>query len=285
MWTGATSLPESIGMLKHLQRIHLSHTPLVHIPDSIAKLTALQYMLATHKAVLIMPMTIGCLRSLRVLDLGHTGITAMPRTISALTKLTQLIISSTKLATIPNAVASLTRLCDLRAADMGLTSFPSIIETLGTIKHYNDRGMQLDLSNNQIKDIPNWISSLGVLRGLSLKHNLIENLTMFPKRGLPLLNSLDISFNQLESLPNVFTQFVKNSPGLQAALKLSSSHHHKSPLRLSHNYLNGQIVKWLAQAELFPQVCRPGFIRDGQAFLTPRIGGSFGRCVMSCNSK
>ena len=260
LWTGVTSLPESIGILRHLHTVDVSYTPIAHIPDSIGKLAALQLLDAEHADIASVPATIGRLKSLCTLDLSHTGITALPKTISAVTKLTKLTISSTKIAVIPDAVSSLSGLESLEAADTGLTRFPGAIQALGKL-------MRMTLSNNQIKDIPSGIFSLRRLRTLDLSHNLIENLTAFPERGHCSLNNLDISFNELESLPDNALQFFKNS---QIYI-----------LTLSHNYLTGPVPNVLASPHfrLFPQLCRPGYFRKGMS------ANDFGRCARTCEAK
>ena len=105
---------------------------------------------------------------------------------------------------------------------------------------------------------------------------------------------MDISNNQLTRLPTFFNDFVKNSffhhrtknarLGLGEIRTISPC-----TIRLSQNFITGAMCQgsWTnvdcpivdSHYFLFPQLCRAGYIRFGEAYDNAGVGGTFGECV------
>ena len=105
---------------------------------------------------------------------------------------------------------------------------------------------------------------------------------------------MDISNNQLTRLPIFFNDFVKNSfvhyrtkitRGAQGDIRSINP----CTIKLSQNFITGTMCQgiWtdvncpIADSHyfLFPQLCRAGYIRFGEAYVNAGSGGTFGECV------
>ena len=91
------SLPESIGELTTLTRLHLSENELATLPASIGKLKELQILDLLKNKITTLPESFGQLTALTKLDLGENKLTSVPECIFKLSLLTDLNLSTNDL--------------------------------------------------------------------------------------------------------------------------------------------------------------------------------------------
>ncbi|KAK9084081.1 hypothetical protein Scep_030552 [Stephania cephalantha] len=130
-----STLPPSIGELKHLRYLNLSSCGLESLPESICKLRNLQMLNLANNNLLALPHLIGDLENLRYLKLSHNKeITSLPETIRALT--------------------------NLQTLKAGIEAFLDSISSLHSLKHSDTRNCSC------LKRMPNGIGSITALQTL-----------------------------------------------------------------------------------------------------------------------
>jgi Leucine-rich repeat (LRR) protein len=187
-------LPSWIGRLKNLRKLIVTDAGLNSLPAELGQLTQLEQLnLVGNGKLTSIPAEIGQLRSLQELNLGGCRITALPSAIGRLSQLRSLNVSSTSLRQLPPELAQLS---GLRTLD--LSSAPAL-----------DFGRSLPL-----------VFRLSGLQNLNLSgSDLAQPELLAGLPNLPNLMSLDLSFNNLKSLPpdlaqlkNLKTLSLKENP-------------------------------------------------------------------------
>jgi hypothetical protein len=166
---GLKEFPKQIIKMKLLYELHLSHNQLKAIPASIKKL-----------------------ENLKDIDFSKNELKALPRTMEQLKGLENVNLSHNHLENLSNFFPSMYYVKYLNASHNQLTQISQINE-LKTAKI-------IDLSDNQIEEIPIEIHQLKSLKMLDLSNNQLKAL---PKTltGLNKLEELNLENNQLGSLP------------------------------------------------------------------------------------
>ena len=102
-----TTLPESIGNLKSLQKLDLDWNELTTLPESIWNLKSLEILILSKNKLRTLPELIGNLSSLEKLNLEDNQLTTLPESIGNLTSLQILDLRSNKLTTLPESIGDL----------------------------------------------------------------------------------------------------------------------------------------------------------------------------------
>jgi leucine-rich repeat protein SHOC2 len=228
-------LPESIGNLYGLTKLFLNQNQLISLPDNICTLTNLTTLVLSYNQLTSLPEDIGNLFRLKSLYLTQNQLASLPDSIKFLSNLTELYLSNnpwvdlSNLQSIPNLKrvywdgANLSRgywthqskwkfesLLDKENAGNihtliehtkyeKLTLF-SAERLQKKIVTYNSK-FKLDLSNNQLTDLPESINSnLGYLTELILSNNQLTDL-LKSISNLSNLTLLNLDNNKLTSLP------------------------------------------------------------------------------------
>ena len=213
---GDLAIPESIGKLRNLRSLHLSHVTFLpeelanlgsleeltlnryevtFLPSSIGKISNLKKLkIQIAPRLRTLPKTIGHLKNLKELQLDHLpDFRSLPDSIGDLTSLEKLAIRGTSMQSFPSSIASLSKLEVLDIFDNEkLTTVPDWLGTMTSLKilnvHYNRatsipqnlfnlRNLEhLDLSGNSFKTLPDDICNLTKLKFLGLSHTCIEKL-------------------------------------------------------------------------------------------------------------
>ncbi|KAH0747257.1 hypothetical protein KY285_008914 [Solanum tuberosum] len=213
-------LPEDIGSLSSLEKLHLSGNNFEHLPQSISKLGALQWLeLSNCKRLTQLPEDIGSLSSLEQLHLSGNNFEHLPQSISKLGTLRWLELSDCKrLTQLPEDIGSLSSLKELRLCGNNFEHLPQSISKLGALQLLylsnckrltqlpEDIGSlsplkELRLCGNNFEHLPQSISKLGALRWLELSN--CKRLTQLPEDigFLSSLEQLHLSGNNFEHLP------------------------------------------------------------------------------------
>lgn len=161
-----TSLPESIGNLKSLQKLILNSNKLVTLPESIGRLESLEILWLSDRHIKSLPDSIGNLQSLQELVI-ETSITTLPESIGNLQSLQKLRAhgkgSASSIETLPDSIGNLQSLKELT---LGVKS-SNLPESLGNLKSLE----KLTLAGNQLTTLPDSLWKLKSLTVLDLRGN------------------------------------------------------------------------------------------------------------------
>ncbi|KAH0713893.1 hypothetical protein KY289_009852 [Solanum tuberosum] len=246
------SLPEEIGELENLEKLHASWTLISQLPSSIVWLNKLKLLAFANvksedrgsfvfpplnriksltferdksedRANFVFPPVSEGLRSLEDLDLSYCNLIdgGLPEDIGSLSSLKELHLSGNKFEHLPRSIAQLGALEYLDLSNCKrLTQLPEDIGCLSSLK-------ELNLSGNKFEHLPRSIAQLGALQYLDLSD--CKRLTQLPEFPLQLdtiyaddlicnslfqnIFSLQHDISVSDSLSlRVFTSWARNIP-------------------------------------------------------------------------
>uniref|UniRef100_A0A673INB6 Protein flightless-1 homolog n=1 Tax=Sinocyclocheilus rhinocerous TaxID=307959 RepID=A0A673INB6_9TELE len=167
------------------------------------------------------PEHVKSMTSLRWLKLNRTGLCYLPEELSSLQKLEHLSVSHNSLTTLHGELSSLPNLRAVvaRANNLKNSGVPDDIFQLDDLS-------VLDLSYNQLTEIPRDLENSRNMLVLNLSHNSIDNIPNQLFINLTDLLYLDLSDNNLDSLPpqmrrlvHLQTLILNNNPLMHAQLR------------------------------------------------------------------
>uniref|UniRef100_A0A4W6CIA7 Protein flightless-1 homolog n=1 Tax=Lates calcarifer TaxID=8187 RepID=A0A4W6CIA7_LATCA len=166
------------------------------------------------------PEHVKCMSSLRWLKLNRTGLCYLPEELASLQKLEHLSVSHNSLTTLHGELSSLPNLRAVvaRANNLKNSGVPDDIFQLDDLS-------VLDLSYNQLTEIPRDLENSRNMLVLNLSHNSIDAIPNQLFINLTDLLYLDLSDNKLDSLPpqmrrlvHLQTLILNNNPLMHAHL-------------------------------------------------------------------
>ena len=209
--------PDSLFTLTSIKYIDLSHNALYKLSDEIGNLTTLECLDLRFNILTEVPSSMSKLTNLKILDLKQNKLSILPESFGELIALEVLNLHGNKLTELPNSLKNLTSLNILKLGLNNLKFLPEWIKNLNSLKKLglggnkslsNRKGMfkflpfitELNLYDNNIKELPESIGSLYSLEVLKLPNN---QLTELPDsfQNLKSLKKLDLSWNNLASIP------------------------------------------------------------------------------------
>ncbi|KAJ8251808.1 hypothetical protein GJAV_G00225650 [Gymnothorax javanicus] len=167
------------------------------------------------------PEHVKSMSSLRWLKLNRTGLCYLPEELASLQKLEHLSVSHNSLTTLHGELSSLPclRAIVARANSLKNSGVPDDIFQLDDLS-------VLDLSYNQLTEIPRDLENSKNMLVLNLSHNSIDNIPNQLFINLTDLLYLDVSDNKLDSLPpqmrrlvHLQTLILNNNPLMHAQLR------------------------------------------------------------------
>ncbi|XP_069761367.1 protein flightless-1 homolog [Narcine bancroftii] len=167
------------------------------------------------------PEHVKCMTSLRWLKLNRTGLCYLPEELASLHKLEHLSVSHNSLTTLHGELSCLPclRAIVARANNLKNSGVPDDIFQLDDLS-------VLDLSYNQLTEIPRELENAKNMLVLNLSHNSIDNIPNQLFINLTDLLYLDLSENKLESLPpqmrrlvHLQTLILNNNPLMHAQMR------------------------------------------------------------------
>ncbi|XP_016533848.1 protein flightless-1 homolog [Poecilia formosa] len=167
------------------------------------------------------PEHVKCMSSLRWLKLNRTGLCYLPEELASLQKLEHLSVSHNSLTTLHGELSSLPNLRAVvaRANSLKNSGVPDDIFQLEDLS-------VLDLSYNQLTEIPRDLENSRNMLVLNLSHNSIDSIPNQLFINLTDLLYLDLSDNKLDSLPpqmrrlvHLQTLILNNNPLMHAQLR------------------------------------------------------------------
>ena len=209
--------PNSISSLYSLQFLDLSHNSIAKIPDSIQSLKSLEYLNLEYNDLTEIPKSIGSLTSLKELNLKHNKLTNLTPNLGKLTSLKVINLHGNQFNMFPPVLEDLSSLEILKLGLNNLRSVPAWVKNLHSLKILELGGnkslsnfedwidflpsvVELNLYNDDIRELPESIGTLNSLEVLILPNNKI---TKLPEsfRKLTSLKKVDLSWNDVTNVP------------------------------------------------------------------------------------
>lgn len=214
--SNAKTIPNTIGKLKQIQKLWLSHNQLVTVPQFIFQFYSLKDLFLDNNKLMVIPQAIMDLQRLERLSLSHNKLTSIPETFGKLLLIQELDLSYNELHLLPESLGDLHSLFFLTLRNNNLLKIPNSfgkLKSLGILflscnklktlpkSIANLHSLRdLDLSNNEFSSLPESIGDLHSLEVLSLSYNKLTNI---PDSigNLKSLQELDLSNNRLRNIP------------------------------------------------------------------------------------
>ncbi|XP_043986200.1 leucine-rich repeat-containing protein 7 isoform X2 [Gambusia affinis] len=219
---GIQEFPDNIKCCKGLSVVEASVNPITKLPDGFTQLLNLTQLFLNDAFLEYLPANFGRLSKLRILELRENHLKTMPKSIHRLTQLERLDLGSNEFSEMPEVLEQMHSLKELWLDNNSLQSIPGSIGKLRQLRYLDlakNRIETLDsdvsgcealedllLSSNMLQHLPDSIGMLKKLTTLKVDDNQLTSLphtigSPKPKQGLSLLEELDCSCNELESLP------------------------------------------------------------------------------------
>ncbi|XP_077573215.1 leucine-rich repeat-containing protein 7 isoform X3 [Stigmatopora nigra] len=219
---GIQEFPDNIKCCKGLSVVEASVNPITKLPDGFTQLLNLTQLFLNDAFLEYLPANFGRLSKLRILELRENHLKTMPKSIHRLTQLERLDLGSNEFSEVPEVLEQIHNLKELWMDNNSLQSIPGSLGKLRQLRYLDlakNRIENLDmdisgcealedllLSSNMLQHLPDSIGMLKKLTTLKVDDNQLTSLpgtigSAKPKQGLCLLEELDCSCNELESLP------------------------------------------------------------------------------------
>lgn len=194
-----------IGTAPFITVLNLSMNLISEIPTELAQLSTLEELyLKSNNISTVPPNLFQAVNRLRVLDLSDNILSSIPSDIKYLRELEDLVLSDNRITEVIPELFLLEKLNGLSLKGNAITQLPS---KEGSESLYSglSRLLVLDISSNQLTELPSCIISLTQLQELYINNNKIKKL---PEAigNLSNLMVLDASNNQLQELPTSLCQ-------------------------------------------------------------------------------
>lgn len=187
-------LPDFIHSLKFLESLNLEYNNLTELPNSISSLKNLKVLNLKHNKLTILPPSFGKLKSLEVLDLHGNQFNMIPSSLENLSSLKTLKLGLNSLEYIPDWIKNIRSLKVLElGGNKSLSNFEEWINFLPSI-------VELNLYNDDIRELPESIGELDSLEVLILPNNKLKKLPDSFKK-LTSLKKVDLSWNDITNIP------------------------------------------------------------------------------------
>jgi Leucine-rich repeat (LRR) protein len=189
-----TTIPSNLFKLTSLKGLSLRGNQLTEVSPEIVKLSNLKGINLANNQLSAISSELGKLRELEILLLWENHITTIsPETVN-LNKLKHLHLGVNSISEAPPEIFNLSSLIEL---DLDLNeSIEKISPEIAKLTNLT----RLNLSGNQLTELPSAIGELTGLNNLDLSRNQLTELP-FAIREVTSLSNLDISYNQLTKLP------------------------------------------------------------------------------------
>ncbi|XP_061797063.1 volume-regulated anion channel subunit LRRC8D-like isoform X2 [Nerophis lumbriciformis] len=136
-----TAIPASIGLVKSLESLHVSHNKLETLPEALFKLPKLRYLDVDHNLITVFPQDVGLLLDLQHLDITSNKLEVLPKNLFKCTKLRVLCVGHNALTDLPESVGELVQLTHLELKDNCLNRLPS---QLGNCRRLRRSGLLVE---------------------------------------------------------------------------------------------------------------------------------------------
>jgi Leucine-rich repeat (LRR) protein/GTPase SAR1 family protein len=208
-----TAVPDWVAALPKLTHLYLDGNELTAVPAWLAGRTELTELWLDNNPLTELPAWFGTLTGLDKLSLDGCPLDSLPSSFGALTNLTTLWMSDTRLTRVPDTITGLASLTTLFLNGNRITELPERLGALPVLRRLSvARNMLsalpelpdldvLDVSDNDLTELPGWLADRTALTELSLSYN---KLTVLPAwlGNLTDLTHLKLSGCDLAELPD-----------------------------------------------------------------------------------
>ncbi|MHA2006306.1 MAG: leucine-rich repeat domain-containing protein [Promethearchaeota archaeon] len=209
--------PDSIYSLGSLKYLDLSHNNLEKLPDRFSQLSSLENLNLEYNNLTEIPKSISSLTGLKILNLKHNKLADLPSAIRKLTSLEEIDLHGNQFNAIPSGLEYITSLKSLKLGLNNLESVPEWVKKLSSLKvlelggnkslsnfkewiHFLPSIVELNLYNEDIRELPESIGELDSLEVLILPNNKLTKLPDSFKK-LTSLKKIDLSWNDITNVP------------------------------------------------------------------------------------
>ncbi|KAF7202737.1 transcript variant X5 [Nothobranchius furzeri] len=191
---GIQEFPDNIKCCKGLSVVEASVNPITKLPDGFTQLLNLTQLFLNDAFLEYLPANFGRLSKLRILELRENHLKTMPKSIHRLSQLERLDLGSNDFSEMPEVLEQMHSLKELWLDNNSLQSIPGSIGKLRQLRY-------LDLAKNRIESLDSDVSGCEALEDMLLSSNMLQHLPdsigMLKK-----LTTLKVDDNQLTSLPH-----------------------------------------------------------------------------------
>lgn len=195
-----STLPPSIGQLRHLKSLHIEGHPLTTLSDDLGQLINLESLTLEDGHLEKLPDSLRNLTALKKLSLADNRLSALPDVITSLVNLEELDMDSNYISSCPDSLSNLSKLQKLI---LGLNNLSSLPETIGKLPLLKT----LYLTGNKLSSLPQTIGKLSLLKILQLRGNKLSSLPESLEE-LSQLRILDLTGNELSFLPSTISRLT-----------------------------------------------------------------------------
>ncbi|KAL0086761.1 hypothetical protein F4703DRAFT_1848485 [Phycomyces blakesleeanus] len=197
-----------------LTLLDLRNNQLQDLPHSLTRLKNLTHVQMPHNHLEYMPNVLLEMPQLRELDMSHNRLTELPP-MDNLGRLEILLLGNNKLESLPESIGQLSHLRKLHVNDNQITELPAMeawqrLEELLVFQNrltilFSDYPLpsltRVDARHNQLKELSESSLELPKLLEIFLSHNTLGNADLRMLTCAPQLQTLDLSWNDLDDLP------------------------------------------------------------------------------------
>jgi len=185
------SLPPSFCHLKKMRHLSISQNRISSLPDDFSELIDLERFYASDNLLARLPNRFESLEKIKSLSLSSNGFTSFPSALTKLKNLEELIISANEIVIIPKEISNLQNLETLHIWGNLIYSLPEEIGELKKLKRLDVANnhlrvlprtfkllelQHLDLSINELEELPDYFAELGELAYLNVERNDLYDL-------------------------------------------------------------------------------------------------------------
>lgn len=202
-----SGIPTDIFNMQDLTVVDFSHNALKDVPSNLDKAKGVVVLNLSHNNIETIPNQLFVnMADLLYLDLSHNKLEMMPPQMRRLVELKVLVLNDNPLQHFQlKQLPSMTqlRVLHMRNTQRSTGNMPLVLDALVNLE-------DVDLSRNELRDVPDALLDLTNLRVLNLSDNSICRLPHLPvdeqrrqaTAGWPRLEILNVSGNRLTELPN-----------------------------------------------------------------------------------
>jgi len=216
-------LPNSIGDLKNLRNLNLRNNyELEEIPKSFGDLENLEELDLTGNSLKTLPESFGNLKNLKSLSLSDNragnSLKTLPESFGNLKNLMSLSLSDNRIEKLPNSIGDLKNLRNLNMRNNELEEIPESFVDLENLEELNLAGNSLKTLLERFGKLKNLMKGLSLLKYLDLSRNNLQEIPLLVL-DLPNLDNLILTENPINTLSSEFTQRIQS-----AAYRIKPAH-------------------------------------------------------------
>lgn len=196
---GFEEIPNFVFSFKNLEFLNLQSNQINSIPDEIYKIKKLRGLRLDDNLIEYISPEFCKLNKLINLDLDGNRVEVLPDRFGDLEGVQDLFLDNNRIVTLPDSIAGMKNLKNVSLASNQITTlnFETVSFNLS----------ELDISDNLLKRVPEFIKGLFDIETLNLSENNIESIPSWVS-DFDKLNWLDIDWNMIETIPESMVGLV-----------------------------------------------------------------------------